>query len=147
MKNFFDKLKVTLKATLADLKSTLTKFISSGSLLTKMVAAFLVLIIMPVTTIGIISTNKASGDLMAQMEESMSASTVQTSKCFDLFSPRLTPFRCRSTPALPYWIAPVTDAAELAVLYRDANTFVTGLNAAAKELNVKVIFTGTYLGM
>jgi methyl-accepting chemotaxis protein len=148
MKNFFDKLKVTLKATLADLKSTLTKFISSGSLLTKMVAAFLVLIIMPVTTIGIISTNKASGDLMAQMEESMSASTVQTSKCFDLFFAKADTISLQvysSTAVLDY--SRVTDAAELAVLYRDANTFVTGLNAAAKELNVKVIFnTGTYLG-
>ena len=35
----------------------------------------------------------------------------------------------------------------MAVLYRDANTFMSGLNAAAKELNVKVIFnTGTYFG-
>jgi methyl-accepting chemotaxis protein len=144
MNNFI----VKLKATLADLISTMTNLISSANLLTKMVAAFLVLIIMPVATIGIISTNKASQDLMDQMKESISASTVQTSNCFDLFFDKAESNSLQvysSTALLDYSRA--TDAAELAVLYRDANTFMSGLNAAAKELNVKVIFnTGTYFG-
>ncbi len=74
-----------MKNDLLKLKATLAGLISARSLLTKMVAAFLILIIMPVSTIGIITTNRATKDLMEQMEDSISASTVQTSNCFDLF--------------------------------------------------------------
>ena len=96
MNNFI----VKLKATLADLISTMTNLISSANLLTKMVAAFLVLIIMPVATIGIISTNKASQDLMDQMK-SISASTVQTLTASPLTKRKAI---AASSLALPCWI-------------------------------------------
>lgn len=137
-----------MKNDLLKLKATLAGLISARSLLTKMVAAFLILIIMPVSTIGIITTNRATKDLMEQMEDSISASTVQTSNCFDLFFDKADSIslQVHSNAAIQEY-STATDAATLAMLYRDANSFISGLNAAAKELNVKVIFdSGNYLG-
>ena len=137
-----------MKNDLLKLKATLAGLISARSLLTKMVAAFLILIIMPVSTIGIITTNRATKDLMEQMEDSISASTVQTSNCFDLFFDKADSIslQVHSNAAIQEY-STATDAATLAMLYRDANSFISGLNAAAKELNVKVIFdSGNYFG-
>lgn len=76
-----------MKIDLLKIKSALADFFSRStkSLLSKMIAAFLILILMPVSTIGIITTNKATNDLLDQMEESISTSTLQTSNCLDLF--------------------------------------------------------------
>lgn len=76
-----------MKIDLQRIRTTLSDLItrSTRSLLSKMVAAFLILIIMPVSTIGLITTNRATSDLLEQMEGSISANTVQTSNCLDLF--------------------------------------------------------------
>jgi methyl-accepting chemotaxis protein len=137
MKNYLNG----LKATLADLTST-------RSILSKMVAAFLILIIMPVTTIAIITTNRASKDLMEQMETSISTSTVLTSNCFDLFLDKAngTSMQIYSNTAVQeYGIS--ADPASKYLLFRDANQYISGINAATKELNIKVLFdSGDYLG-
>lgn len=139
-----------MKIDLLKIKSALADFFSRStkSLLSKMIAAFLILILMPVSTIGIITTNKATNDLLDQMEESISTSTLQTSNCLDLFFEKAESISLQlySNPAtLEYSIT--EDAASKAALYRDANAYVSGLNASAKELNIKVIFnSGNYLG-
>ena len=139
-----------MKIDLQRIRTTLSDLItrSTRSLLSKMVAAFLILIIMPVSTIGLITTNRATSDLLEQMEGSISANTVQTSNCLDLFLEKANGISLQlhsSTALLEYGAA--TDAGSMAALYRDANSFVSGLNASEKELNVKVIFnTGSYVG-
>lgn len=139
-----------MKIDLLKIKSALADFFSRStkSLLSKMIAAFLILILMPVSTIGIITTNKATNDLLDQMEESISTSTLQTSNCLDLFFEKAESISLQlySNPAtLEYSIT--EDAASKAALYRDTNAYVSGLNASAKELNIKVIFnSGNYLG-
>lgn len=65
-------------------KSTLTDLKFTQSILVKMVAVFLLLIIIPVAVIGYISTSTASNSLVSKSEESIASSTMQTSNYFDL---------------------------------------------------------------
>lgn len=62
---------------LADLTNT-------QSILFKMVAVFLLLIVVPVAVIGYISTSTASSSLVSKTEDSIATSTMQVSSYFDL---------------------------------------------------------------
>lgn len=67
------------------LKSVISDLTSTRSILSKMVAVFLLLIIIPVSTIGFIATRTASENLKKSAEDSVKASTQQTSNYFDVF--------------------------------------------------------------
>ncbi|MHB8066107.1 MAG: methyl-accepting chemotaxis protein, partial [Ruminiclostridium sp.] len=78
-------LKRKLGKNLNAVKTTkVSKIIDTQSILTKMVAVFLLLIVVPVTVIGYISTSTASDSIIKKTEDSISTSTMQTSNYFNL---------------------------------------------------------------
>ncbi len=141
MKNYLEGLKTTL----ADLTST-------RSILSKMVAAFLILIIMPVGTIGFITTNKASKDLLEQMEDSISTSTVQTSNCFDLFFDKVQSVSMQlysNTAIQDYSLYQnsETDNYNKLILFQNAAEAISAINATSEDISVKILFdSGDFLG-
>lgn len=64
--------------------SKISKIFDTQSILTKMVTVFLLLIVVPATVIGYISTSTASDSIIKKTEDSISTSTMQTSNYFDL---------------------------------------------------------------
>jgi methyl-accepting chemotaxis protein len=68
-----------------DFKSVVADLTTTRSILSKLVAMFLLLIIIPLTTIGFISTKTASKNLTVSAEESVKNATMQTSSYFDVF--------------------------------------------------------------
>ncbi|NLK87095.1 MAG: methyl-accepting chemotaxis protein [Clostridiaceae bacterium] len=134
------------------IKSIISDLTSTNSLLPRLVAVFMVLIILPVTTIGIITTKAASNDLLKQMEDSISTSTLQTSNCFDQFLDKALNVSVQmiADPAIQQYSRYMDTDSELYEkfeLYKDANTSMMGINSTSNDVNAMIIYsTGEALG-
>lgn len=133
-------------------KFVLSDLTSTRSILSKMVAAFLLLIIIPVTTIGFIATRTASENLVKSAEDSVTSSTKQTSSYFDVFlnkaqdlsmqviaSPVITDYyRKNNSDTQPY---------EKMMAMKDANDALSTLNNSTSDMNIKILYeSGSTMG-
>jgi len=73
------------KSRTLDFKSIASDLFTSKSILSKMVLVFLLLIIIPVSTIGYIAAKTASDNMIKSAQDSVTSSTQQTSDYFDIF--------------------------------------------------------------
>ncbi len=141
-----------MKKKFSSIKAILVDLTSARSILSKLVGAFLILIFLPVSTIGIITTATASRDLREQMQDSISTSSIQTSNCFDQFLDKALNTSMQlvaDTSILTYArnMKSSSELYELANLYSDANLAMKGINSTSTDLNAKILFeTGEVLG-
>ncbi len=82
-----DREKIPIKK-IKNFKSIIADLSTTRSILSKMVAVFLLLIIIPVSTIGFIASDTASKNLLKSAEDSVTAATKQISNYFDVFLER-----------------------------------------------------------
>lgn len=132
----------------AKFKPTTAGFTSARSILTQMVGAFLILLILPVTVIGYISTATASENIMSQMKNSISTSTYQTSNCFDLFLERAenTSMQVYTDSALQNYSLHLNDDTKFA-LKNEASNSLTQINSSSEDMELMILFnTGEVLG-
>ncbi len=73
------------KSSSMGIKSIASDLFTSKSILSKMVLVFLLLIIIPVSTIGFITTTTASKSMIKSAEDSITSTTQQTSDYFDIY--------------------------------------------------------------
>ena len=73
------------KSGLVGIKSIASDLFTSKSILSKMVLVFLLLIVIPVSTIGFITTKTASNSMIKSAEDIITSTTQQTSDYFDIY--------------------------------------------------------------
>ncbi|NLY18877.1 MAG: hypothetical protein GX045_08010, partial [Clostridiaceae bacterium] len=80
-----NKVKSVKNSSSLNFKAVASDLFSSKSILSQMVLVFLLLIIIPVSTIGFIAANTASKSMIKSAQDSITSSTKQTSDYFDIF--------------------------------------------------------------
>jgi methyl-accepting chemotaxis protein len=134
------------------LKTILSDLTSTKSILSKMVLMFLLLIIVPVTTIGFISTNTASNNLLESAKDSVAGSTLQTSNYFDVFMEKAKDVSVQilANTTMQQYISMdpnTTPKVDLLTAQQNALAVITGINSAYLDLNAKLLFnSGSVIG-
>jgi methyl-accepting chemotaxis protein len=134
------------------LKTILSDLTSTKSILSKMVLMFLLLIIVPVTTIGFITTNTASNNLLESTKDSVANSTLQTSKYFDVFLAKAKDVSVQiiANTTMQQYISMdpnTTPKMDLLTAQQNALAVITGINSAYSDLNAKLLFnSGSVIG-
>lgn len=123
------------------------------SILFKMVTIFLLLIIIPITTITVIATSNASSYLKRSAEESVASATMQTSQYFvsyvekaqDISKQIFTSTKIQEFAALDR--KGDSDPMDLLKARNDASAIVSDIQNSSKSLKVNILLnTGTVLG-
>lgn len=125
-------------------------FFSVQSILKKMVIVFLLLIIIPVSTIGFIATSTASNHLEASAEESVIAATFQTSNYFDVYLEKATNMSMQvlSNAIITKYGSNILDGADPRDIQKsqeDATTALGGVNSSFTDMDAKVLFDNGFV--
>ncbi len=135
-----------------NLKSILADLTSTKSILSKMVAAFLLLIIIPVTIIGFIATKTASDNLLGNAEDSVKAATRQTSNYFDVFLDKAqsTSVQIIANTAVQEFSRVINNDAdpyEKLIAQQEAASVFNSINSSSSDLTAKLLYnSGMVLG-
>jgi len=133
----------------SNFKSVIKDLTSTKSILSKLIAIFLLLIIIPVSTTGFITANTASKNLKKSTEDSMNAATRQTSNYFDVFLGKALNI---STQIVSNSVVQELSHMELTgteqiTIHQKASEVLDGINATLAGINAKVVFfDGSVLG-
>lgn len=133
-------------------KSIIADLTTTRSILSKMVAMFLLLIIIPVSTIGFIAAKTASGDLLKSAEDSVTATTKQTSNYFDVFLDKAKSISTQiiaNTMIQDYSRSNMTEVADYdkLLLLQNANDALNSINSSSSDMSVKLLYnSGDTLG-
>ncbi len=123
---------------------------SARSILSKMVAMFLLLIIIPVSTIGFIATQTSAKNLTENAEHSLAAATKLTSDYFDGFiekAENLTNQIIENKVLMGYADLDNTNNSEASVLEQEAVNSLNSINASTQDLEGRLLFnSGEILG-
>ena len=117
-----------------------------------MVAVFLLLIIIPVSTIGFIATDTAKKSLGKSVEDSVTVATKQTSNYFDVFLDKsenisMQIIANKSVQALTRANADITDQYERLLAHQNASDALSSINTSSSDMNASVLYnTGYVLG-
>ena len=136
----------------SDFKSIIADLTTTRSILSKMVAMFLLLIIIPVSTIGFIATKTASGNLLKSAEDSVKATTQQTSNYFDVFLDKAKSISTQiiaNTMIQDYSRSNMieTEEYEKLVAMQNAIDALNAINASTTDMNIKLLYNdGSSLG-
>jgi len=134
------------------IKSIASDLFNSGSILSKMVLVFLLLIIVPVSTIGFITANTASSSMIKSAKDSVTASTKQTSDYFDLYleKAQLVSMQVISNKAIHDYLTVDPEKVLLTerIKMKDlATTELAAISSTSKGIEARVIDnSGIYLG-
>jgi methyl-accepting chemotaxis protein len=134
-----------------DFKSILADMTTTKSILSKMVAMFLLLIIIPLSTIGFISTKTASENLLKSTEDSVKGATYQASNNFDSFLDKalnvsLQIIANKNIQDFSNLGENVNDSDKLTIK-RNASDAVSNINSTTMDMDSKVLYnTGDVLG-
>jgi len=140
------------KKSFVHFKSVISDITSTRSILSKMVAVFLLLIIIPVTTIGFIATRTAAKNLESSAKDSVSASTIQTSNYFDVFLNKAQDISMQvlANKAVQDFFRKdnnQSDAYDRMVARNDGMTALSNINNSTSEMYVNILFvTGVVMG-
>lgn len=134
------------------IKSVASDLFTTKSILSKMVLVFLLLIIIPVSTIGFIATNTATRSMIKSAEDSVKSSTKQTSDYFDLYLERAqnASMQTISNKAINDYLS--ADPEKISVVdtvkMRDlASSALAAISASSKGLEVRVVDNkGVFVG-
>lgn len=131
-------------------KSILRDLTSTKSILPKMVAVFLLLIIIPVTTIGFIATKTASDNLQRNAEDSVKAATRQTSDYFDVFLDKAQNISVQilANRAVQNFTDINKEGAEQYVKYvaqQEAASFFGSINTSSKDFSAKLLYNSGFI--
>ncbi len=126
-------------------QSILSDLTSTKSILPKMILVFLMLIIIPVTTIGFIATSSASRDLRESAEQSVVSATKQTSGYFDAFLAKAKDISIQIIGdtfirAYSSMNQDTADPMDYLTAQMNVNSILTGMNTASSDLNAKLLF-------
>ncbi len=126
------------------------EFFSVQSILKKMVFVFLLLIVIPVTTIGYIATSTASEHLEASAEESVISATLQTSNYFDVYLEKATNMSVQvlSNAVITKYGNDILDGADPRVIQKsqeEATTALGGVNSSFTDMDAKVLFDNGFV--
>jgi len=144
--------KIKLNKTNLNIKAILANLFSSRSILSKMVAAFLLLIIIPLTTVGFIATKTAFDNLEANAENSVKAATRQTSNYFDVFLDKAQSLSMQiiSNATIQKFTTILRQGVEGYDKYtaqQDASSAVNSINFSSNDFNVNLLYnSGLVLG-
>ena len=133
-------------------KSIIADLTTTKSILSKMVLVFLLLIIIPVSTIGFITTNTASKNLLKSTEDSVVGATRQTSDYFDAFLDKaqnisiqiiankmIQDFSRKDTD--------IKDQSNHLIIQQNAMDALNGINSISQDMNTKLLYNnGLVLG-
>lgn len=133
-------------------KSVIADLTTTRSILSKMVAVFLLLIIVPVSTIGFIATDTAAKNLLKSTEGSVTAATLQTSNYFDAFLDKAQNISIqiianKLIQEFSRTDVTTTDQYERLVAQQGAMDALSSMNSSSTDLNTKLLYdTGFVLG-
>lgn len=132
-----------------DLKSFFSNLVKKDSILAKMVAMFLALIILPLSVIGFASTRTASVNLTQSVKDSVKGASYQASNNFDAFLDKALNISLQlisndSISALAKVINS-DDSSARTNAQRKASDALAGIDTATEEMNSKVIFNSGYI--
>jgi len=133
-------------------KAILSDLLSTKSILSKMVVVFLLLIIIPLTTVGFIATKTAFDNLEANAENSVKAATRQTSNYFDVFLDKAQSLSMQiiSNTAIQKFTTLLRQGAEgydRYIAQQDASSAISSINFSSSEFNVNLLYnSGLVLG-
>lgn len=130
------------------IKSILADLTSPKSILFKMVLVFLLLILIPATTICYITTTTARNDLLKSMEDSVVAATLQNSNYFDSFLNNAIEMsaQIRTNQVLQVFSQKNAGIADENAK-KDASAALGLINSSTADLNVKILYnSGMVLG-
>jgi len=133
----------------ANFLSVFTRFFSQ-SILIKMICAFLLLIIIPVTTLGYRATSTASKHLEASAEESVVLATLQTSNYFDVYLEKAINLSMQvlSNSVITKYANDILDGADPKVIQKskdEATTALGGINSSSNDMDAKVLFDNGFV--
>lgn len=143
--------KINKEASL-NIKSILKDLTSTKSILSRMVAIFLLLIIIPVATIGFIATKTASDDLVKSVEDSVKAATKQTSDYFDVYLEKAVDISMQmlANSNIQAYLSGLNadfSAYDKMKQQQDAVSALNDINNTTNDFNTKILFNnGTTLG-
>jgi len=132
--------------------SIITDLTSTRSILSKMVAVFLLLSIIPISVIGFIAANTASENMRISTEDSVKAATRLTSDYFDVFLDKAQNISMQivaNSTILEFNQSNLTETeqSKKSTMQEKANDVLRGINAASAEVSAKVLFNdGSILG-
>ena len=135
-----------------NMKSVFADLTTARSILSKMVAMFLLLIIVPVTTIGFIATRTSSENLTKSAEDSLSTATDLTSRYFDVFIEKAESISMQiiASSVIQQFSRIVDEdisSYDALTLHQDASSVVSNLNASTSDMTAMVLYTnGKVLG-
>ncbi len=139
-----ERMNVNFRSVISDLTTT-------KSILSKMVLMFLLLIIIPVSTIGYIASNTASKNLLKSTEDSVANATQQTSNYFDAFLAKAedTSIQIVANAKIQDYIRTDGTLAEYDNFkaQQDATSVFSGINISLKDMRaVMLLNTGAIMG-
>lgn len=144
--------KITTNESSMHFKSIISDLTTTRSILSKMVAVFLLLIIIPVSTIGFIATKTASKNLVKSAKDSVTAATQQTSNYFDVFldsAQNISMQILANTMIQNYFRGNFAEVGsyERMLAQSDASDALSGINNTSVDINAKLLYnTGLTLG-
>jgi len=123
---------------------------SLQSILKKMVIVFLLLIVIPVSTIGYIATSTASSHLETSAEESVISATLQTSNYFDVYLEKATNLSVQvlSNTIIAKYGKDILDGADPKVIQKskdEATTALGGINSSLNDMDAKILFDNGFV--
>ncbi len=132
-----------------DFKSLISDLTTKNSILTKMVAMFLALIILPLSVIGFASTRTASVNLKQSVKDSVKGASYQASNNFDAFIDKalnisLQLISNESIADLTKVIDRESSSEKMAA-QREAADALSNIDTAISEMNSKVILNSGYV--
>jgi methyl-accepting chemotaxis protein len=133
-------------------KSVLSDLTSTNSILSKMVLVFLLLIIIPVATIGLIATSTASGSLKKSTEDSVTVATRQASSYFDIFLSKVKDesVNILSSTAISKYASlnkNTADIVDYSTAQNDVSSYFARLNTTTSDMSAKILLkSGNAIG-
>lgn len=131
-------------------KSILADLTTTRSILSKMVTVFLLLIIIPVTTIGFIATKTASDNLQTNAENSVIAATRHTSNYFDAFLDKAknVSMQMIANSTLQKFATLNKDGVEQyekVTAQMNARNEISSINSSSFDLNAKLLYNSGFV--
>jgi len=141
-----------MEAKMNNFRSIISDLVSTKSILSKMVAVFLLLIIVPVSIIGFIATDTASESLKKNAEESVTAATKLTADYFSTYLDKAENISNQilenaAIKDMTSSISKGSSSSLMIIIRHDAENALISINSSLPGMNASVLYnTGYILG-